>query len=149
MAKFVNSSESISSSLLLWNDRPTQVSIQETYDMKVWPVTNLLNEGPINFNIPPQPKGLLTDIHIVTKFKVQKNGQDFSIPQPDVSVINNLANSMWSEVSVICADRTELCQSLKNAYAYQTFFNHALNSEKNRADYLFENELFKNWSINI
>ena len=144
MAKFVNSSESISSSLLLWNDRPTQVSIEETYDMKVWPITNLLNEGPINFNIPPQPKGLLTDIHIVTKFKVQKNGQDFSpIPQPDVSVINNLANSLWSEVSVICADRTELCQSLKNAYAYQTFFNHALNSEKNRADYLFENELFK------
>ena len=143
MAKFVNSSESISSSLLLWNDRPTQVSIEETYDLKVWPVTNLLNDGPINFNIPPQPRGLLTDVHIVTKLKIQKNGEDIVGSQKDISVINNLANSLWSEVSVICADRTELCQSLKNAYAYQTFFNHALNSEKNRADYLFENELFK------
>ena len=143
MAKFVNSSESISSSLLLWNDRSTQVSIEETYDLKVWPVTNLYNEGPINFNLPPQPKGLLTDIHIVTKLKIQKNGEDISSPQRDVSVINNLANSLWSEVSVIAADRTELCQSMKNAYAYQTFFNHALNSEKNRADYLFTNEMVK------
>ena len=72
MAKFINSSESISSSLLLWNDLPTQVSIEETYDLKVWPVTNLYNESPLKFNIPPQPKGLLNDIHIVTKLKIQK-----------------------------------------------------------------------------
>ena len=117
MAKFVNSSESISSSLLLWNDRPTQVSIEETYDLKVWPVTNLFNDGPINFTLPPQPKGLLTDLHIVTKLKLQKDGEDFSIPQKNVSIINNLANSLWGEVSVICSDRTELCQSMKNAYA--------------------------------
>ena len=143
MAKFINSSDSISSTLLLWNDRPTQVSIEETYDLKVWPVTNLLNSGPVHFNIPPQPKGLLTDVQIVTKLKIQKNGRDLTTPQKDISVVNNLANSLWNEVSVLCADRTELCQSLKNAYAYQTFFNHALNSEKNRSDYLFENELVK------
>ena len=40
-------------------------------------------------------------------------------------------------------DRTDLTQSMKNAYAYQTFFNHAFNSESNRIDYLFTNELFK------
>ena len=48
MAKFINSSESITSSMLLWNDVPTQVSIQKTFDIKVWPITNILNEGPIN-----------------------------------------------------------------------------------------------------
>ena len=143
MARFVNSNSSIPSSLLLWNDRPTQVSIEETYDLKVWPVTNLLNEGPINFSLPIQMNGLLTDVHIITKFKIQKNGEDITTPQKDISVINNFANSLWSEVSVICDDRVELCQSLKNAYPYQTFFNHALNSENNRADYLFENELIK------
>ena len=143
MARFINSRDAISSSLLLWQDRPTQVTIEEVYDIKVWPVTNLFNEGPLNFNIPPQPKGFLTDIHITTKLKIQKNGKDLEEAQKDVSVINNLANSLWTEVSVICADRTELCQSMKNAYAYQTFFNHALNSQKDRADYLFTNELFK------
>ena len=142
MARFVNSSDSISSSLLLWNDRPTQVSIEETYDLKVWPVTNLLNEGPINFNLPPQPKGLLSDLHVVTKFKLMKNGQDISEPQKDISVINNLANSFWGEVSVLCADRTELCQSMKNAYAYQTFFNHALNTDSAHKDFLYYNESF-------
>ena len=49
MAKFVNSSESISSSLLLWNDVPTQVSIEETHGMDIWPITGNLNDGPINF----------------------------------------------------------------------------------------------------
>jgi hypothetical protein len=142
MAKFVNSSDSISSSLLLWNDVPTQTSIEETYHLKVWPVTNLLNDGPIQFIIPPQPKGLLNDIHIVTKLKVQQNGVDIATPKKNVSIINNLANSLWGEVSVICADRTELCQSMKNAYAYQTFFNHALNSETDRRDYLLYNEAF-------
>ena len=143
MARFMNSRDSISSSLLLWQDRPTQVSIEDVYDLKVWPVSNLYNEGPLNFNIPPQPKGFLTDIHITTKLKIQKNGKDLEEAQKDVSVINNLANSLWTEVSVLFADRTELCQSMKNAYAYQTFFNHALNSQKDRADYLFTNELFK------
>ena len=142
MAKFVNSGDSISSSLLLWNDVPTQTSIEETYQLKVWPATNLLNDGPIQFIIPPQPKGLLSDIHIISKLKIQKNGVDISGPQRDISIINNLANSLWGEVSVVLADRTELCQSMRNAYAYQTFFNHALNSESEHQDYLFYNEAF-------
>ena len=142
MAKFVNSSNSIPSSLLLWDDIPTQTSIEGTYDLKVWPVTSILSGGPLHFNIPPQPKGLLSDIQIVTKLKVQQNGQDITTPKRDVSIINNLANCLWGEVSVLCAERTELCQSMKNAYAYQTFFNHALNSDSNREDYLFYNEAF-------
>ncbi len=143
MAKYLNSNESISSTLMLWNDRPTQVSIEETYDLKVWPVTNILNNGPIQFNIPPQNKGLMTDIHIITKLKIQKDGQDFTERQKNISVVNNFANSLWGYLDVTLDDRTDLTQSLKNAYAYQTFFNHALNSENNRSDYLFYNELFK------
>ena len=142
MARFVNSADAISSSLLLWNEPSTQLAIEETYNLKVYPVTSLLNEGPCNFVIPSQPQGLLNDIHIVTKFKVQKNGEDFSIPQKNISIVNNFANSLWAEVSVIMSDRTELCQSMRNSYAYQTFFNHALNSDQQRAKYLFENELF-------
>lgn len=141
MARFVNSSDSISSSLLLWNDKPTQVAIEETYDLKIWPVTNLLNDGPINFNLPPQPKGLLTDLHVVTKFKLQKDGENFTTPQKDVSVVNNLAHSLWGEASVVLGDRIELLQSMRNAYAYQSFFNNALNSQQDREEILFSNEL--------
>ena len=138
----MNSTSSIPSSLLLWDDIPTQTSIEETYDLKVWPVTSLLSGGPLHFNIPPQPKGLLSDIHIVTQLKVQQNGQDITVPKRDVSIVNNLANCLWGEVSVLCSERTELCQSMRNAHAYQTFFNNAVNSESNRKDYLFYNEAF-------
>ena len=143
MAKYINSEESISSSLLLWNDRPTQISIQETYNLKVWPITNILNEGPINFNIPPQPKGMMTDINVVTKFKIQNNGVDITEAQKSLSVVNNFANALWSLVDVKVDDRVDLTQSMKNSYVYSTFFNHALNSQTDREDYLFYNELFK------
>ena len=143
MAKFVNSQNAIPTDLLLWNEIPTQVSIQEKYNIKVWPITNILNDGPINFNVPPQPKGMLTDINIVTKFKIQKDGHDMTVPQKGLSIVNNFANALWGLVDVKVDDRLEITQSMRNAYAYQTFFNHALNSESNRQDYLLYNELFK------
>ena len=143
MAKFVNSSESISSSLLLWNDVPTQVSIEETYGMDFWPITGNLNDGPINFQVPPQPKGMMTDIHIITKLKIQKDGQDLTFRNDSLSVVNNFGNSIWGQVDIQLDDHIDITQSMKNAYPYQTFFNHALNSDSNRSDYLYYNELFK------
>ena len=50
----MNSSEAISSSLLLWNDIATQVAIEETYGLDVWPITGNFNDGPINYLLPPQ-----------------------------------------------------------------------------------------------
>lgn len=138
MAKFINSDESISSSLLLWsNPKSTQTAIKGTYVMKEWPVTTLSSEGPINFNLAPQPKGMMTDIHVVTKFKISK-------PKAEtVSIVNNFANALWRYVDVKIDDRIDITQSMKNAYAYSTFFNHALNSKSDREDDLFVNELFK------
>ena len=115
MAKFVNSQNAIPTDLLLWNERPTQVSIQETYNIKVWPITNILNDGPINFNVPSQPKGMMTDINIVTKFKVQKDGQDMTAAERNLSVVNNFANALWGLVGVKVDDRLDLTQSMKNA----------------------------------
>lgn len=142
MAKFVNSEQSILSSLLLWNDKPTQVSVQETYNHKVWPSSNILNDGPINFTIPPQPKGMMRDINIVTTFKIQADGKDIVETQKSLSVVNNFANSLWSLVKVTLDDRVDIMQSMKNSYPYTTFFNHALNSGSDREDYLLYNELF-------
>ena len=71
MSKFTNSKESVSSNLILWHGRQTQVGIRETYDLKVWPITNVYNNGPVNFVIPEQSKGMLKDVHIVTKVKLR------------------------------------------------------------------------------
>ena len=143
MSKFINSKEAISSSLLLWQEVPTQVSVQETYDLKVWPVTNIFNEGPINFVIPPQPHGMLTNVDIVTKFKIENEAAADNTRYVKLSIINNFTNSLWELVEVRLDDRVDIMQSMRNSYAYQTYFNHCLNTESNHADYLFRNELFK------
>ena len=118
MAKFLNSNESISTSLLLWNDISTQVSIEETFEMDIWPITGNLNDGPINFQIPPQPKGMLTDIYIITKLKIQKDGNDLNFRHDSLSVVNNFGNSIWGQVDIQLDDRIDIMQSMKNAYPY-------------------------------
>ena len=141
MSKYTNSGESIDSSLLLWRENPTQVAIEDVYDLKVYPVSNIFNEGSINFDLPPQPKGLLSNIEIVTTFCV-KNGNAKVRVTDQVSIVNNIANSMWSLVDVKIDDRVNIMQSMRNSYAYQTFLNTVLNHDNVHEDYLFANELF-------
>ena len=141
MSKFINSKESVDGSLLLWQENQTQVAIEEIYDVMVYPISSLVNEGSVNFDIPPQPKGLLTNVEVVTTFNVT-NGTNKLGSADNVSVINNIASSMWVLVDVKLDDRIALMQSMRNAYAYQTFFNNALNNDKVHEDYLYANELF-------
>ena len=143
MSKFKNSKESVSSSLMLWSDVTTQVGIKEKYEMKVWPVSGDYNEGPINFNIQEQAKALLDDIVIVTKLKLKTNNLISTDRKRDVSVVNNFANSLWGNVDVQFDDRVDITQSMRNAYAYSTYFNTVLNSDSKREDALLYNELFK------
>ena len=143
MSKFVNSREGILSPLQIWKEVPTQISVQETYVLKVYPVTNIFNDGPIHLVIPPQPNGMLKDIEIITKFRIDEDGKRITDLKDDLSIINNFANALWELVDIQVDDRIYLTQSMKKAYAYATFFNTVLNSETNREDYLFENEIFK------
>ena len=145
MAEFVNMEECVNSALIIARpDKKVQVAIKDTYDIKIWPVTNIKNEtGPINFVIKPQTKGMLLNVDVVTKLRVLHNGNEIDGIQKKLSVVNNFANSLWSLVSINVDDRLELMQSMKNAYAYSTFFNHALNNQQDHEDYLMYNEMFK------
>ena len=142
MSKFINSNEAASSSLMLWQTKPTQVSIKDTYDIKVWPITNIFNDAPISFSIPEQPHGMMKDINIVTKFKIQKDGKDITEIQDNLSVINNISNSLWQVVDVNINGRTNLMQPMKQAYPYTSFFNMVFNHDDSHADYLEYKELF-------
>ena len=142
MAKFVNSEDAVTSDLLLWNTTPTQVYVEDVYETKVWPIISLNNDGPITFNIPPQPNGMMRDVQVVTKFKIQENRQDFTEPKKNFTLINNFANSLWSQVDVKIDDRNDITQSMRNAFTYSTYFNHVLNSTSQREDYLLYNEHF-------
>ena len=126
---------------MLWQEKTTQVSVQDTYDNKVWPTTNIFNDGPITFAIPPQPNGMLHRIEVVTKFKVNIPGPDH--PKTNLSIINNVASAMWETVEVKLDDRLDLMQSMRNSYAYQTYFNKCFNTSSIHEDYLFARELFQ------
>ena len=141
MSKFINSQESIDSSLLLWQENTTQVAIEDTFELKVHPVTSNLNEGTINFDLPPQPKGMLSNVEIITTFSIQYN-DNIAASADQVSIVNNIANSLWALVDVKMDDRVSLMQSMRNSYAYQTFFNNALNHDDSHKDYLFASEMF-------
>lgn len=141
MKKFKGSNDCVVSDFLLWQGKPTQVVVKDTYDIKVHPVTNMYNEGPINFNIPPQPAGMISNIDIVTSFKVKKGAANLTATD-NCCVINNFANALWELVDVKVADRMDLMQSLRNSYAYSTFFNYILNFDKNREDFLSCTQLF-------
>ena len=127
---------------MLWQTKPTQVSVKESYDTKVWPISNIFNEGPITFFIPEQPHGMLKNIEIVTKFKIQKDGKDFSVEQDNLSIINNFPNSLWQIVDVTINGRSNIMQQLKNAYPYTSFFNMVFNHDDSQVDYLGYKELF-------
>ena len=127
---------------MLWQTKPTQVSVKESYDTKVWPISNIFNEGPITFSIPEQPHGMMKNIEIVTKFKIQIDGKDFSVEQDNLSTINNFPNSLWQIVDVTINGRSNIMQPLKNAYPYTLFFNMVFNHDDSQVHYLGYKELF-------
>ena len=141
MSKFTKSRESVDTSLLLWQENPTQIAIEETYDVMVHPVSSIFNEGSINFDLPSQPKGMLSNVEVVTTFTVKNGGNNLETAD-QVSIVNNIGSAIWGLVDVKIDDRVSLMQSMQNAYAYQTFFNNVLNHDSTHAKFLYANELF-------
>ena len=116
MMKFKESRYSITTELLLWREASTQVAVKETYKLKIYPVSSLYNEDMINFDIPGQPMGMMSNIDIITTFKVKKGAINM-IDEHNCTVVNNFANSLWELVDVKLANRVDLMQSMRNSYA--------------------------------
>ena len=136
MSKFVDSKESVLSNLMLWANLTTQVGVKVKYDTTVWPANGDYNNGPINFNLPEQAKSFLDDIVIVTKLRLKSNDLILTERKRDIFVINNFANRLWDHVDIKFDDRIDIMQSMRNSYAYSTYFNTILNSDSRREDAL-------------
>ena len=143
MTKYIESQEALESSLLLWDIRSTQTSIEETYELTVYPSTTYEDRygAPVEFTIPMQPNGCLIDVEILTTWQIKR--EDAVLANKDeITVINNFSNALWAFVDVKVSNRVNLMQSMEQAYPYQTLFNTLLNSNSNREDYLWESECF-------
>ena len=142
MMKFKDSRDSVNSELLLWKESTTQVSVKDVFDLKVHPISSVYNEGSIHFDIPSQSRGMLSNIDIISTFKVMKGTSKLE-DNDNCSIVNNISNALWEMVQVELGDRVSIMQSMRNSYAYQTFFNYCFTSDPNRSSYLFATELFK------
>jgi len=131
LSKFTTSLESLTSDLHLWDVSTTQVGIKESRAINYYPLSSIENSETITFNIPGQNKLYLDFIEVITKVKLENIPND----KPQVSVNNNLANSLWKNVSVSVGG-VNITQSFDYAYAVSRFFDIALNTTPDRSEAL-------------
>ena len=141
MRTFKNLPEAISTDLLLWQKPSTNISVDNTYELKVYPRETFSGNAPASFTVPPQPQGMLQGIDIVTKFEIHKGTVKAPITE-NVSIINNFTNSLWGLVEVKVSDRVDIMQSMRNSYAYMSYFDTVLNTDPNRLDNLRKDQIF-------
>jgi len=141
MTKYVNSSEAITSNLMLWNPLHTQTSIVETHVEEVYPQTGIDYSDTVSFLIKANSKLMLQKIEIITEIRVLTADGGNPVANTNVSVVSNLANAIWRSVDVVIGGQNIL-QSFDNSYNIGSFFDIVLNTPKRRSHYLLLKELF-------
>lgn len=137
MSKFKDSLEAITSNIHLWDLNHTQTSIKACKTIVYYPLASIENSDSIDFRIPPQPNLMLDYVEILTDFKIHPD----AAPDTQVSVISNLANSLWRNV-LVSIGGVNLMQSFDHAYNIATWFDIVLNTNPEREDILLLKEGF-------
>jgi hypothetical protein len=141
MTKYINSSEAITSNLLLWSPLHTQTSIVETHVVEIYPQTSIDYSDTVSFLIKASPKHMIQNIEIISEIRVLTRNGGNPAANTNVSVVSNLANAIWRSVDVIIAGENIL-QSFDNSYNIGSWFDITLNTSTRRAPYLLQKELF-------
>ena len=141
MTKYVNSSEAITSNLLLWDPLHTQTSIAETHVMEIYPQTSIDYSDTVTFLIKACPKLMIENIEIISEIRVLTAAGGNPAANTNVSVVSNLANAIWRSVDVAIGGQNIL-QSFDNSYNIGSWFDIALNTPSHRSSYLLKKEVF-------
>ena len=141
MTKYVNSSEAITSNLMLWDPLHTQTYIVETHVVEVYPQTSIDYSDTVSFLIKASPKLLIQNIEIISQVRVLTNADANPVETADVSVISNMANAIWRSVDVVIGEQNIL-QSFDNSYNIGSWFDITLNTPSARLPYLLHKEVF-------
>ena len=141
MTKYINSSEAITSNLLLWDPLHTQTSIAETHVLEVYPQTSIDYSDTVTFLIKACPKLMIENIEIISEIRVLTAAGGNPGANTNVSVVSNLANALWRSVDVVIGGQNIL-QSFDNSYNIGSWFDIALNTPSYRSPYLLDKEVF-------
>ena len=96
MTKYINSSEAITSNLLLWDPLHTQTSIVGTHVFEVYPQTSIDYSDTVSFLIKASPKLMIQNIEIISQIRVLTANDGNPAENTNVSVVSNLANAICS-----------------------------------------------------
>ena len=141
MTKYINSSEAITSNLMLWDPLHTQTSIVGTHIMEVFPQTSIDYSDTVSFLIKASPKLMIQNIEIISQIRVLSENEANPAANTNISVVSNLANAIWRSVDVVIGGEN-LLQSFDNSYNIGSWFDITMNSSKMQAPYLLQKELF-------
>ena len=141
MTKYVNSSEAITSNLMIWDPLHTQTSIIETHIVEVYPQTSIDYSDTVSFLIKASPKLMIQNIEIISQIRIVTANETNPPENTNVSVVSNLANALWRSVDVVIGGENIL-QSFDNSYNIGSWFDIVLNTSKLRSPYLLQKELF-------
>ena len=122
-----DSPEGISSSLMLFDLPPTEMGIIKVQDVEYRPISQITNNSPIEYNIPPSGS-FYRDLSRMTQImRFQILHEDGSPLNPDekVGCINLILQTMWKQVDVYFEG--QLMTSADTNYPYRAMIQTLLN----------------------
>lgn len=111
---------------------PTQTAVEKTYNVDYQPLTTIRYNAPIEFFIPASTEEYLdlknSRLHV--KCKIVKN--DGTVPDAanTVAPINDLFNSLWSNVELFLNDR--LISHSNNTHGYTSIISHLIHDSEEK-----------------
>ena len=99
---------------------PTQTSVEKSTHVEYQPVTALTDSSPVEFHIPSTTEDYLDllNTHLYIKLKVVKDDDSVCADADKIAPINDIFNSLWSNVEVFLNDR--LVSHSNNTHGYMS-----------------------------
>ena len=109
---------------------PTQTAVEKTYGVDYQPLTSIRDGAPIEFYIPASTEEYLdlknTRLHVTCRI-IKRTGAECA--DTDIVVpVNDLFNSLWSNVELFLNDR--LISHSNNTHGYTSMVSHLIHDSE-------------------
>ena len=122
-----DSSEGVSSRLMIFDLPPTEVGIQKIQDVEYRPIAQITNNSPIEYSIPASGSFYKDLRNMTQKMKIQILHADGTplVKDEKIGFINQILQSVWKNVDIYLEGH--LMTSSDTNYAYRSMFQTLLN----------------------
>ena len=109
---------------------PTQTAVEKTYGVDYQPLTSIRDGAPIEFYIPASTEEYLdlknTRLHVTCRI-IKRTGAECAATDI-VTPVNDLFNSLWSNVELFLNDR--LISHSNNTHGYTSMVSHLIHDSE-------------------